>query len=39
LVRFSLDYRVVLAVGDWRYPTNIDNRATGDLRNYMYSLE
>jgi len=39
LVRFSLDYRVVLAVGDWQYPKNIDNRATGDLRNYMYSLE
>jgi ectoine hydroxylase-related dioxygenase (phytanoyl-CoA dioxygenase family) len=39
LVRFSLDYRVVLAVGSWQYPANIDNRATGDLRNYMYSLE
>jgi len=39
LVRFSLDYRVVLAVGDWQYPNNIDNRATGDLRNYMYSFE
>jgi len=37
-VRFSIDYRVVIQKPGYTYPENIDNKATGDLKNYMLKV-
>ena len=38
LVRFSIDYRVCLEKSRHKLPPNIDNRATGDYKKYMFPI-
>lgn len=39
LVRFSIDYRVVIQKKEFIYPRNIDNRATGNFKKQMQTLK
>ena len=38
LVRFSIDYRVCLKKTDHLLPQNVDNRATGNYKKYMFPV-
>ena len=39
LVRFSIDYRVVLQGDGFTFPKNIDNKASGDFKKQMYNIK